>query len=110
MKINGGTGVGTDDRDRRTAIAHAAKIHDTPDACPKCHAPSNYFSRYPFSLECLCGWTGFFRLPVSADDGFAETKAERAQRLSRAALTRIRNMSPQELHAHMKMMKHRSPR
>jgi hypothetical protein len=87
-----------------TAVAHAAKIAVAPDACPKCHAPPNYFSRYPYSVECVCGWTGFFRLPVSTEPDVLETQAERSQRLSKAALSRIRNMTPDQLAAHMQRM------
>src|SRR5262245_23452997 len=87
-----------------TAVAHAAKIHEAPAACPKCHAPPSYFSRYPYSLECLCGWTGYFRLPVDDGEPVMETKAERSQRLSRAALARIRSMSPKELDDHVRRM------
>src|SRR5262245_13394532 len=88
-------------REQMTATAHAAKIHDVPPECPKCHAAPHNFTRYPYSVECLCGWTGFFRLPVSDEPMVLETKAEKSARLREAAITRIRKMSPQQLDAYM---------
>lgn len=92
-------------RERMFALALAAKITEIPRSCPKCHAPDHCFVRYPHSIECLCGWTGYFPIVIAEDDRPLEVPRTKQEKLRAAGYSRVNGMSTTTLQRHTGMMR-----
>lgn len=92
-------------RERMFAVALAAKLTTLPRACPKCHAPDHCFVRYPHSLECLCGWTGYFPIVMADDETPIEAPRSKTEKLRAAGYSRVNGMSPTGLQRHTELMR-----